>query len=354
MKIPVYIQSYPPAIFWNLRGSILRTLRHPRKLSNLASYRIGLRKKGARVKNYPVLLTIEPSGGCNLKCPMCARSYRPTNKPGNMPVAPFKKMMDEIGSRLMFLLLFGYGEPLLNPNVFRFVEEAKRRDIITVMGTNACLLSREKADEMILSGLDLVVVALDAIEPETYHKYRVGGDFEKVVENIKYLTERKRALKKTTPIVDIQFLAFEENQNKFKEIGEFVSSLGADKYSLRKVVSYSQHDPDWSKVKKLLPEDDSEYVHSLYRKSSTGPQLKMFCSFPWRHATVNWDGNIVPCCKDIDSQHVLGNAFNGGSLDKTWNNREFQDFRSRLVEDIDSIEICRNCNRRANENPFFC
>lgn len=353
LKIPVYIQSYTPSVLWKIRSRIMRTLQHPKKIKNFAAYQLSVRRKETHVRNYPVICTIEPSAGCNLKCPMCARNYRPNNIAGNMKFDSFVKLMDDIGSHLMFLLLFGYGEPLLNPDVFKFVREAKGRGIFTVMGTNASLLTPEKAQEMIDSGLDMILIALDSIEKEAYEKYRVGSNFEQVVENIKYLTKTKESLGKVNPIVDVQFLAFKENVEHIEKLKSFANELGADKHSIRKVVSYSEYDPEWEKVRNFLPEDDSGYVHSLYQQSDSAPQMKSFCNYAWRHATINWNGDIVACCKDIDSRHVFGNAFEGDSFIKIWNDKKIVGFRSAIKKNIESIDICKRCNRRAVENPFL-
>ncbi len=32
------------------------------------------------------------------------------------------------------------------------------------------------------------------------------------------------------------------------------------------------------------------------------------CLFPWQHLVVQWDGRVVPCCRDYDGELVLGDA----------------------------------------------
>jgi len=270
-----------------------------------------------------------------------------------MPLEPFKNLIEEIGPHLMFMLLLGYGEPLLNPQVFDIIAAAKRKDVFVVMGTNATLLTPEGTEEMVQSGLDLVVIALDATSRETYEKYRVGGDFDQVLQNVRELAKTKARLRAVKPIVDIQFVALKENESELQNLQPFVSDLGADKYSIRKVVSYSTHDPDWSKVKNLMPSEKSGYVHRLYASSNPAPKLKMFCAYPYRHAAVNWDGAVIPCCKDIDARHVLGNAFEGKPFKEIWNSDRFLAFRSQIKENIDCIDICQKCNRRVPEKPFL-
>ena len=351
MRIRLYAQRYTFGVFWKLRKSIFRTIRHPRKVANLVLSRLSQLLRWERVRGYPPLLLIEPSSYCNLQCPMCARNYMAGQiQTGNMSLTSFQQLLTDIGDHLIFLLIFGYGEPLLNPDILEMIRLAKARDIFVVMSTNGLLLDQPKVDRMLESPPDLLIISLDAVREETYKKYRVGGDFHKVLANIRYLSEQKAARRTAAPLIDLQFLAMKDNEAELTSAGEIVKKVGADKYSIKKVARYYT-DPELIGIKSLLPREHPEYVYSIYADPSAS--MGNFCSFPWRQATITWDGKIIPCCKDIDACHVLGNAFDGKPFKEKWNNERFLALRADIKNDIDRIDICRGCNRRVECEGFL-
>jgi MoaA/NifB/PqqE/SkfB family radical SAM enzyme len=56
------------------------------------------------------------------------------------------------------------------------------------------------------------------------------------------------------------------------------------------------------------------------------------CPFPWDWAMVNWDGTVVPCCKDPYRYHLFGNALEK-NYRTIWRSKGFADFRKRLLRD---------------------
>jgi len=62
---------------------------------------------------------------------------------------------------------------------------AKRKGLTdVVLNSNANLLDESAAKGLINSGLDALYVGIDAFTPHTYSKLRVGGNFEKTVQNV--------------------------------------------------------------------------------------------------------------------------------------------------------------------------
>jgi radical SAM protein with 4Fe4S-binding SPASM domain len=347
----MYAQSYTFGVFWKLRKSIFRTLRHPRKVVNFMLSRLSQLLKRERVSGYPPLLLIEPTSYCNLQCPMCARNFMAGQiHAGNMSLASFQHLLADIGDYLLFLLIFGYGEPLLNPDILEMIRLAKAKDIFVVMSTNGVLLDQPKVDRMLEAPPDLLIISLDAVREETYKKYRVGGDFHKVLANIRYLSEQKAARRTATPLVDLQFLAMKDNEEELISASEIVKNLGADKYSVKKVARYYS-DPEFAGIKSLLPREHPEFVYSIY--ADPAASIGKFCSLPWRQTAITWDGKIIPCCKDIDACHVLGTAFDGKPFKEKWNNERFLAWRANVKNDIDRIDICKGCNRRVECEGFL-
>ena len=85
----------------------------------------------------------------------------------------FKNFIDQFGDYLLLIILWDWGEPFLNPDIFKIISYAKTKNILIHSSTNGNVrFSEEKAEELVNSGLDSLIVAVDGATQETYGKYR--------------------------------------------------------------------------------------------------------------------------------------------------------------------------------------
>ena len=92
----------------------------------------------------------------------------------------FKKIIDDATTNsIKEVCLNFYNEPLLDPLLFERIKYAKSKGLRVMFNSNGCLLTEEKINALLDSGLDSITFSFDAATKETYEKTRVGGDFEK-------------------------------------------------------------------------------------------------------------------------------------------------------------------------------
>src|SRR5205814_1885617 len=105
---------------------------------------------GELVPALPSALQVEVTSACNLRCAMCLVRYKPpVNKiEGALPLDLFRQLLDEVPG-LRRLTLQGLGEPLLSPYLLDMVRMAKLRGVAVGFNSNATLLSRSRADELV-------------------------------------------------------------------------------------------------------------------------------------------------------------------------------------------------------------
>ena len=58
---------------------------------------------------------------------------------------------------------------------------------------------------------------------------------------------------------------------------------------------------------------------------------------------INWNGDVVPCCRDPHGRHVLGNVFEQ-SLREVWNSEASLAFRRAVVSEQSAVDICSLCS----------
>ncbi|MCD4682769.1 MAG: radical SAM protein, partial [Bacteroidales bacterium] len=108
----------------------------------------------------PFSITIEPTTSCNLRCPECPSGLRQFSRnTGMLDLNLYKSILDQIGSYLMYMILYFQGEPYLNPSFFDFVKLAKKKRIYTATSTNAHFLNEENARKTVESGLDRLIIS---------------------------------------------------------------------------------------------------------------------------------------------------------------------------------------------------
>lgn len=299
------------------------------------------------VTGYPYWLTIDPVNYCNLKCPFC-----PTGQARNSRIRAilsfgnFKKIIDELGPYLIHIDFCNWGEPFLNRQLSEMIRYAEQYYVDTKVDTNLAFLTEDEAEKLILSGLDKIIVSIDGITPETYSRYRVGGDFNKVMQNLKILLKKKRELKRPNPYITWQFLVFRHNEHEIEEAKKIGRDLGVDHVGITRAFI---GDKEWMPLNgeysnyNCSGEEINGRLTSGYFKS---PEHKL-CNWPWEAIVINPNGSVSPCCSIEDEKDDFGNIF-AQPFKEVWNNQSYRIAR-RYIKDkklspASERNVCIGCS----------
>ena len=186
---------------------------------NITSYLFSLITKKVYIKGKPSFVSFELSSRCNLNCPQCDVGNNLTNRKNNfLNYNQYCKIIDEIGTTLLDAIFYFQGEPLLNKNFTNYITYAKQYNIYTITSTNAQIIDKNIAIEIVKSGLDKIIISIDGTTQEIYEKYRKGGFLSKAIDSIKFLKEAKIELNSKTPCIEAQFIVFKFNQHQIDEV----------------------------------------------------------------------------------------------------------------------------------------
>ena len=182
---------------------------------------------------------LEPTVRCNLKCfkAVCRpdSGILKSRERQNFPVQQFKTLMDEIGSKLIRLDFFNYGEPFVHPQAVDMIEYIKEKypHIYLYCSTNGLMLNREKIKRIIQSGLDEITFSVDGCDQESYVRYRQGGDFEAVLNLISIFVEERNKLGREVPFINWRYILFNWNDSKrmMKRAKKLALKIGVDRFS---------------------------------------------------------------------------------------------------------------------------
>jgi MoaA/NifB/PqqE/SkfB family radical SAM enzyme len=310
------------------------------RLANAAGswldYRRSVLTKRVIVNHYPPALMIEPTNICNLKCPLCPSGNGSLKRErGMMDPALFQSIVDSVHHKVGMLILWNQGEPYLNPEFNRMVRYAADKGLYTMCSTNASLSL--DATAIIQSGLSKLIISMDGISKATYDQYRVNGDYDLVLQNMKSLVEAKRALRSATPQIVWQFIIMRQNEHEIDSVKRLAHEIGVDKLEFKTVQIYSTDDL------RFLPAD-----HELSRYSAEGKDFQLKtkllnrCRRLWTQPVINWDGELSICCYDKDLQFRIGNITEL-SFSDLWFGTAMNKMRRQILHGRDRYAICRNC-----------
>jgi radical SAM protein with 4Fe4S-binding SPASM domain len=303
------------------------------------------------VKSLPYYLVIEPTNSCNLACPLCPTGAKNSvRKKGLMNLSNFFKLIDDLDDYCIELALQNWGEPTLNKKLPEMIRYCSDRNIYTVLSTNFSIIYKDEYLENLLkSGLSFLHIDLDGLDQKTYEKYRVKGNVEIVLSNIKRISALKKKLNLTKPYLHCSMLAMSHNEHQLEDFIKMKKELDVDEVSVDKI----QINPNLSSSKKWLPKN-KELIYESYpggkasSKSSTFKSLKK-CNWPWSGFVINWDGSISPCCIVDDPNADFGNIFNN-NIKEIWNNEFFKSSRAEFVDrkKITKFNICNICKNETH------
>ena len=289
----------------------------------------------------PFSLSIEPTTACNLGCPECPSGLKQFTRPtGKIDMKLHKEMLSQLKKSVFYINYYFQGEPFLHPHFLDLIRQAKKAKIYTSTSTNAHFIDENKAQEIVQSGLDRLIISVDGLTQETYEQYRVHGKLEKVLEASKYLVEAKNKLNSKTPYLIFQFLAVRPNEHEIPQVFELAKEIGIDEVRIKTAQLY-----DYEHGNSLMPENEK---YSRYIRQNNGTyKIKgnpgNHCWRMWSGSVFTWDGKVVPCCFDKDAKHVLG-SIQEKSFNEIWSSEKYKSFRKAVLKNRQQIDICKNCS----------
>ncbi len=314
-----------------------------RQRSNLFLIALNRTLPISRTLGRPYMAHISPSGLCDLDCVSCPTKDRRTRGRELMPFETFRKFVDEAGDTLIYIILWSWGEPLLNADFPRMAEYAAQNNIMTVSSTNLNQLNANQARDLVTSGLDALIIAVDGTTQESYEKYRRGGNFEHVIDNIKLLVAEKERMGSKKPFLNLRMVVSRENEHEVDAFRQLGRKLKVDMISF-KAFSTRQAGYENPETDRCFAPLNQKYRWYQYRDNfkTDRRKQKYWCRFPWTKPTLFADGTIIFCEFDFRYEHPLGNI-KRESFDEIWFGEKAHELRQRFQKNRDNFNFCHDC-----------
>jgi radical SAM protein with 4Fe4S-binding SPASM domain len=318
----------------------------PKKVANFFLAGLNQYLLPAKPLGRPVIAQVEPANFCNLSCPLCLTTSETGARPaGRLSLEKFQQFVDDLGDYLLLLVLWNWGEPFLNPDLPKMISYAKSKKIVVHSSTNGQVkFDGAGAGDLVESGLDSLVFGTDGATPETYTKYRKGGNLERVLENIRILVREKERRGSLNPRLTLRFVAMRQNEEELPLAYRLAQELGVDYFAVKSVdmppvlgrnldSSFAPGTPAYQRY---------EYDGESFRRK----KRPFTCMRPWKRITMDALGEIIPCEYDYKNIHTFGNLTNGQTALSAWKGSRARKFRKGFHRGNNSYYLCQNCTYR--------
>jgi radical SAM protein with 4Fe4S-binding SPASM domain len=323
-----------------------------KKILNWICVEAAIHTKSKSPWGWPTHLQIEPATLCNLKCALCPVTEGMNRPTGLMDFDVFRKLIDEVGDYVFVAFMWDWGEPFVNPAIYKMISYAKQQGIKLVSSTNGHVFAREEnANRLIRSGIDTIIVAMDGVTQATYERYRQSGNLETVLDGIRNLVRQKRALNSGTPLINLRFLVMKHNEHEIPELKRLAKSLGVDVLSIKTLNPYSNDTYFVNRAERtedydaFIPETPSYRRFRYVGKGDNRQRVRREppCRNLWNAPTIHWNGIVSPCTYDYNEMYVLGNL-KTHTFRQIWRRTPYQKIRRQFRSDWEKIRLCCNCS----------
>lgn len=263
--------------------------------------------------------SIDMSTICQLRCVECSTSKGITHRgivgKGQFSLTQFVKFISQ-NPQIKRIEMSNWGEIFLNKEIGEIIKCAYEKGVTLYCGNGA---NFNDVDDSVLEALvkyqvEFLNLSIDGASQETYEQYRVRGNFNKVLANIKRLNYYKQKYNSQRPYLSWQFIIFGHNEHEILLIKKLCEELGL-KFNPK--LNYSQFSPvrdkDFVRAESGLGVADREEFKKVHHKEYKAPCYHCFTS-----PQINWDGKILGC--SVNKWGVFGNINDQSILE--WENSD--------------------------------
>lgn len=256
-------------------------------------------------------LHLEITNNCQAACPMCSRNNHGLPNPNissnlnSWSIDDYKKIISpEVIAQVPMIYFCGnYGDPLLNNDLIDMIRYTveHRPDIDIRIHTNGSLRSKAWWTELatVMPKSHMVVFAIDGLE-DTHSIYRIGTDYNKIIENAQAFIAAGGNANWTYIRFKHNEHQAEEAENRAKELGfkDFVLKDSSrwlmepkfDVYGKDEQVIYTLEPSQYSDIK-IIDKDIIDNYKTLLKDVQVDCYAKHM-----KEAYIDAFGRVFPCC----------------------------------------------------------
>lgn len=274
---------------------------------------------------------VETTNICNLRCSFCPKTKR---EKGLLSAEEFEFIINKIKGFTDYIYLHLMGEPLLNDNIFEFLNINEKYGLKTVITTNGTFIEKRAEGLLNMKSLHMVSFSL-----HSYEANEEGICLERYIGDI----------------IDFSIRAAEQGVISSLRLWNMDSKETTGENSLNDKIFEIIEDKlglDF-KIKEKIGQRHNltlrKYIYFERAEKFIWPELKNgkenkagFCYGLRNHIGILCSGDVVPCCLDHEGDLRLGNIFES-RLDEILKSERAVNIYNGFTGRNAVEKLCRSC-----------
>ena len=279
---------------------------------------------------------IEITNVCNLRCDFCPETKR---VPEFMKIEDFRKILEQIKPYTDFIYFHVKGEPLLHPEVDKFLDLSYEKGFMVNITTNGTLLKEVTNKILMKPALRQVNISLQSFDGN-----KLPESKEEFINNIFSFVDM--AVNKTKVITALRLWNIDKNKDETSQRNKNIEILNRieSHFKLPYKIEGEINPTKGIKIAdRVFLNQDYEFKWPALDKEEDFN--KGFCYALKTQIAILVDGTVVPCCLDGEGIINLGNIYKTPFSEIMEGERAtkiYQGFSKKEVVE----ELCRKCGFR--------
>jgi MoaA/NifB/PqqE/SkfB family radical SAM enzyme len=204
---------------------------------------------------------------CDLRCKICETWKTWSKSEKELKFRELTRIINEIGRWGVSNISFAGGEPLFRKDdLLKCIRLAKKWNVTTHVTSNAQMMTKEVAEQLVSSGLDYLQFSLDGAKEETNDYIRGKGIYKKIMKAIEEIETAKQKLGSDLKL-SLTTVVTNTNIDELLDIVKIVEDIGLHE------VSFNPYNLDTSYMR------DKSYENSeFWVKHENIPKLRRVCN----------------------------------------------------------------------------
>ena len=268
------------------------------------------------VADGPLDLSVQTATSCNLACTVCPHRdvYRSCWFMADSTWDMIIKSINDLPS-LVYVTITQNNEPLMDPSIYNKIRDVNRKTgkkSIIITNGKALVDAKTRASlvDAAPSRVDISLISGNKEEYETI----TGLSFSRTINTIKMCAHTG---------LNIQVLVAKTNNTDVRYVLGMLSGIPV------------QFNPLTSNAG-LTPQCNELYTPPFKHQHGTN------CPHPLYFMVVRYNGDVVLCCFDWESNTILGNV-NFTPLREIYYGKVLSEFRKEMSQGIYSLSMCKTC-----------
>ncbi len=195
-----------------------------------------IQEKKVCLETFPWEISLAHSGRCNLRCKMCLSHEGFQSHEEKLEKIIFKQVLPFLLPHLKYIKFSGNGDPFAQNQTVKFLENFNQKKFLQLRFkflTNGLLLNKKMWQKIKHLQIEYINISVDAASKNVYEKIRRGGCWEKLQENLKFISQ----LRKNGKIgrLFINMTVMRSNVHQLEDFAKMGLKLGCDHINFSKI-----------------------------------------------------------------------------------------------------------------------